>query len=395
MELSDNFWKFIDDNIRVNANSLRLKYGSKNISWVNDAINQIDCRQRAKSKLPSWIKQKYFLFPSTLSFEQSTNEILARFHTSIIPLNSKVLDMTCGLGIDAMTIAKNASSITACEINPTIIECVKHNLNVCGITNMTVENKNSINYLLETNNLFDVIFVDPARRDNNNKRTFAFEDCIPDIISNLDLIAKHTSTLIIKASPMLDITQIARSFKYISDIWILSIKNECKEIVIKIDFKNRPIHNIIHAINFNADGTTMCSDICPIRNNNDINYLFNLPSTINNLWLYEPNSSLMKTFAWDFICKKYPMLKKLHKNTHLFFSDEYYPNFPGRIMKIKEIMSLKELKKINGIKANIIIRNAPFTIEKLKKQYKIQDGGEHFLYLCKYGNSENLIAVYC
>lgn len=393
MELSVDFWKFIEENINAEPNSLRLKYSNKNSEILNFAITQIDCRQRSKSKLASWIKNAHFLFPSTLSFEQSTSELLAEFHASIISDSQTVLDMTCGLGIDAMTIAKKSKYVKAIELNESIVAVATHNAKVCNISNIEFINDDSIRYLKNTSECFDVIFVDPARRDFHNKRTFAFEDCLPDIVSNFDLISQHASQLIIKASPMLDITSILNQVKLVSDIWILSIKNECKEILIKVDFINKPQQYILHPINFTYGRNYIGTDIYSEREKANVNFIGEIATNNEYHWIYEPNSSYMKTFAWDLLCENFPKLEKLNTNTHLFLSTEFYEKFPGRVLKIVELMSLKGLKKLKGEKINIIIRNAPITVESIKKQFKLQDGGNRFLYVCSFGKNNKTIAV--
>lgn len=138
MELSTEFSRFVVENRHSDVGGLRLKYaGKRNMNFdVDFAITQVDCRQRAKNKLFGWIENENFLFPSTLSSEQSTSELIAEFHASLIPKDSTVLDMTCGLGIDSMTFARYGANVKSIEINQSIAEIVSHNIQVCGIKNI-------------------------------------------------------------------------------------------------------------------------------------------------------------------------------------------------------------------------------------------------------------------
>lgn len=397
MELSTEFSRFVLENRHSDVGGLRLKYaGKRNMNFdVDFAITQVDCRQRAKNKLFGWIENENFLFHSTLSSEQSTSELIAEFHASLIPKDSTVLDMTCGLGIDSMTFARYGANVKSIEINQSIAEIVSHNIQVCGIKNIELINADSIDYLNRCNEQFGVIFVDPARRGSHNQRTFAFEDCTPDIIANFELIKRHCRKLIIKASPMLDITQIVRSLKYISDIWIISIKNECKEILIRVDFVNMPERHAIIPINFFSKEEKSEMKFYSDRENKEVSYITELPDDDSDYWLYEPNSSFMKTMAWDFLSDSFSALRKLNQNTHIFISDKLYSDFPGRKLKIKKIISLKELKTHKGLQSNIIIRNAPLSINDIKKQYKISDGGSNYLYICRSGQKNKVIAILC
>lgn len=397
MELSKEFKHFVFSNLQSDVDKLRLKYAGKCVDNfdIDMAITQIDCRQRTKYKLTKWIANENFLFSSTLSAEQSTSEMLAEFHASLVRRGDSILDITCGLGIDSMTFACKGANVTSIEINPNIAEIVNHNIKVCDLPNMQIVNTDSLEFLRENNNKFDIIFVDPARRGTHNQRTFAFEDCSPDIITNFDLIKKHCDTLLIKASPMLDITQITRSLNFISDIWILSIKNECKEVLIKLDFVNKPSRHSIHPINFLSENKISEIKFYSDREILPIYFISSLIEISPKSWLYEPNSSFMKTFAWDILNHKFNELKKLSTNTHLFVSDKYYEDFPGRVLKIDNIIPYKQLKNFKGKKLNIVARNAPLSPTDIKKRYKITDGGEDFLYICRCGNEEKPIALLC
>lgn len=398
MVTNDLFWQFLKDNANEDPNKLRLKYSSsKDLGFdVNFAINQIDCRRRAKNKLPSLVEKKSFLFPTVLSSEQSTSELLAGFHSSFVESEDTVLDMTCGLGVDAMTIANKCKSVDAVEINPEIYDCVSYNVGMLSIDNLCVVNASSIDYLISSVKKWDLIFVDPARRSVENKRVFSFEDCQPNILEHIDLIRAHCNFLLIKVSPMLDITSVVKVLPSVTDIYAVSIKNECKEILVKCDFRNDNNCKVnYHALNFTAS-----SDCSEFEYSNDLNSKDNLPyvqslDEIGQKWLYEPNSSVMKLACWGELFKKYPLLRKLHPNTHIFISDANYVDFPGRRLRINSIYSpkSKELRNLKGEYFNVVTRNYPYSAEIVKKQLKINDGGKRFIYCVKVANEKNVILL--
>ena len=398
MELNESFWSFIEQNIDSNVSKIRLKYYScKDLNFdIDFAITQIDSRQKSKKKLPGFIAYKEFLFPTTLSSEQSTSEILANFHSEIIGKGDSMLDMTCGLGIDVIFASRKYKTVTAIDINPIVTQCLKHNLKLLSIDNVNVINKDSIDYLTNSEVKYDSIFIDPARRSVTNKRTFAFDDCEPNIMQHLDLIKSHCNTLYIKASPMLDISMLIESNLNISDIWILSIKNECKEVFIKCDMTS-DVKNIVkvHAVDFIAYDTKIvfeyewgCEDKCCLD-------FISQADDMCNKWLYEPNSSLMKCACWRELLMKYPNLVKLHPNTHLFVSEVFYDQFPGRVKRILGVYSnkSKELSLLKGQYINIVCRNYGESVANVKKRYKTNDGGNRFLYCCRYSNNKSAILL--
>lgn len=399
MEFCDAFWQFVEDNKDSDISKLRLKYHlSKNLEFdVDFAITQIDSRQRIKHKLSKVLKNNRFIFPSKLSSEQCTSEKLALFHSLQLPKQSTLLDMTCGLGIDAIYSSAQCCKVTAIDINPHIIDCLNYNIKLLGIDNMTVINNSSIDYLSNNDDKFDIIYVDPARRSSDNKRTFALEDCEPNIIEHFNLIKEHCSILYIKVSPMLDLTKIVNSLSNITDLWILSLKNECKEVFIKCSFKESVINNDIdvHAIDFDIGGKInefvykWKSEI-----NTHYDYIDSLDE-IEGKWIYEPNSSIMKCGCWKELLLNYPSLHKFHVNTHLFLSDKCYEDFPGRMKRIVKsfIGRNKELKKMKGEYFNIVNRNYPKNVSQIKKELGVIDGGNQFLYCLRYGKEKSAILI--
>ena len=399
MEFNESFWSFIKQNKDSNVSKIRLKYHScKDLNFdIDFAINQIYSRQKSKKKLSRFVAYERFLFPTTLSSEQSTSEILANFHSCLIEKGVSMLDMTCGLGIDVIFASRRCKIVTAIDINPIVTECLKHNLDILNIDNVDVINKDSIDYLINSNVKYDVIFIDPARRSAANKRTFAFEDCEPNIIQHFDLIKSHCKTLYIKASPMLDISMIISLIKNISDIWILCVKNECKELFIKCDLTRDSRIDVvkIHAVDFiSHDVKTEFEYDWGCTDNYSIEFISQAEDMYNK-WLYEPNSSLMKCACWSELSKQFPDLVKLHPNTHLFVSGKFYEEFPGRVKKIVGVYSnkSKELSLLKGQYINIVCRNYAESVENVKKRYKTNDGGNRFLYCCKYGNQKSVILL--
>ena len=128
--------------------------------------------------------------------------------------------------------------------------------------------------------------------------------------------------------------------------------------------------------NYNMDFVCQAEDMC-------------------NKWLYEPNSCLMKCACWGELLMKFPNLIKIHANTHLFVSEVLYEGFPGRVKKILGVYSnkSKELSLLKGQYINIVCRNYGESVANVKKRFKTNDGGNRFIYCCRYSNNKSAILL--
>lgn len=377
--INEDFFNFVQANRNSDPIKLRLKRHS-GVSFDMDlAITQIECRNKVRKKLPEISGLDGFLFPSVLSTEQCTAEPVARLHAEIVGKTGSVLDMTAGLCIDSFYISKNADRLTALEINDTTAEISRHNMaRLAG--NVEVLHCDSTEYIRNCDRRFDAIFIDPARRADNGMRTFGFTDCKPDLLSLLPDIKAHTPVLYIKASPMLDISQSVKELGYdVSDIWVTSLNNECKELFFKTVFGSNTVNPVIHCINISSNGEQPEFAFTLNDGNAATEY-----ATIPSGYLYEPNASIMKTNSFAAIPEAFPGIKKIAPNSHLFTADNLIDNFPGRMFKISGVHRLKDplLKAaLKGIsQANVSVRNFPVTAEQLKKRLKLRDGGDIYIF---------------
>ena len=390
---NQDYLEFIKKNLNANTNALRLKKFNDVSFDSKFAILQIDCKQRIKKKLPEIFDNYLFLFPSILSTEQCTAETIAKFHASLISSNDSVLDLTAGLCIDAYYISKNAKNVTAIEINEETAIVSKFNMQ--NFTkNVSVINEDCVEYISNCTDKFNIIFIDPARRGENNKRLFGFADCLPNILELIPTLKKISNTLYIKASPMIDISQsILELNNSVSEIWILGLNNECKELLFKVELNSNDnfIPNI-HTINFEKDKTQKLS----LKNTTN-EHLTNFGKPIIGGYLYEPNRCIMKAQIFNALEAEYN-ITPLHSNSHLFISENLIVDFPGRSFIITEIIPFKN-KEIKTIKnkhpqINVSVRNFKLSAEELKKKLKVVDGGETYLFGTT-DNENNAILILC
>lgn len=379
MDNSRQLYEFIEKYRDANVEKLILSLkGKKTDIDIPFAAVQILCRRKAALKLPCFTANPHTLFPTLLSAEQATAEPIAEFHASLIAEGSEVIDMTCGLGIDAFAIAKRAKNVEAFELNPEVAEVARHNAEALKIPNFFVKNADSIEILRNmSEKIADVIFVDPARRKKSTARAYDFSDCQPDIISNLPLIQSHCERLIVKASPMLDIHRTISQLPNSKDIFVVTLEGECKEILIISD-TGYSGETTYHIVDISRSGNRDALVFKPSENEK-YQIQYGSPKTGN--FLFEPSAGYMKLQPWGILSHRYKNLKKLAQNSHIFFTSEKIKDFPGRRFIIEGIYSMHspEIKAMKGDKINIFTRNYPLSPQELKKRLKVKDGGETYI----------------
>lgn len=401
-DLLNKIITFTNKNLNDNPISLKMKFTGKIPHEILDrALIQIDCRHRYSKKFPSLLINREFIFPSRLSAEQATDEKIAHFHSTLIPKGSSVLDLTSGLGVDSMSFSK-ISYVTACELDPLKAEILRHNTKSAGHNNIEILNTDSILFLNDNNISYDVIFGDPARRSTDNRRIYDPSDCLPDIIGASDLLLSRCNKLITKHSPLMDVHSALKIFRNIESIYIISLRGECKEVLVvqsgqlqnsSTIFSSTSPHSISDSVNI------ICIDILTsgqiiefkLKSHDLDNHRYNigfvtLSRLLPELYMYEPNASVMKTGAWGAICNKFPKLMKGDKDTHLFFSTVLYERFPGRILRVTSLPDRRNRMNLKGMRYNVVTRNYPIPAEKLAATLRVLPGDKQFIYGMKVNN---------
>ena len=314
------------------------------------------------------MNQENIIFPPNLNLEQASSQDTADFKKQFFK-GRKFIDLTCGFGIDAYFLSQNFEEITLIEQNTELLDIVKHNWEVLG-RKANFINQKLEDFLKNNKEHFDLIYLDPARRDNHNRKVFLLEDLSPNIIEIQEQLSDISTEILIKLSPLIDIQHLVSSLQNIYKIWIIAVKNEVKEVLVYLNkTENRPEISCINLqssepeFHFNLDDEKHCKSE------------FSIPKK----YIYIPNNSVLKSGAFNLVSEKFG-LKKLHQNTHIYTSEEKIEHFPGRIFETEEINS-KAIKK--GEQFNIITKNFPLKPEEIKKKYKIKDGGNQYLIAVK------------
>ncbi|MCH5217195.1 MAG: RsmD family RNA methyltransferase [Muribaculaceae bacterium] len=206
-----------------------------------------DIRRKAFNKFKGVLNGSEAAIPDGEVVQQASGTLTARFTASLIPANSRVVDLTAGLGVNTLWFSKKASHVTAIELNPHRAEVLEENLRNAGIRNVDVVAANCLEWLSDNTispqdatKAFDIAYVDPSRRSDSGKRVFLFDDCSPSLSAVINLFQGRTSRLLVKASPLLDISSIFKEFPQTTTIYVLESHNEVKELLIDMDLSLDP-----------------------------------------------------------------------------------------------------------------------------------------------------------
>ena len=341
-----------------------------------ELAGQIAAKKKSLFKLPTWYNQNYIYYPSLLSIEQCSSELTAAYKANLI-IGSTLIDLTAGFGVDSFFFAKKAQKVTSCEIDAQLSAISAHNIKILGGNNIECLAVDGIEIIKGKDANFDTIYIDPARRSGSAK-VFKLKDCTPDVTLHLSLFLKKAKRIIIKTAPLLDISAGIAELKNVSEIHIVSVKNECKELIWVID-KDYISETKITCVTLNEITKTFSFGLSALKTKTDI------ATIIPTGYLYEPDVALLKSGAFNLIAVRF-QLQKLHQHSQLYFSDVIKPDFLGRIFEIKSVLTLNELKKEKNLNGNVIVRNFPEKAEHLVKKYKITPSHDDFIIFTQRSN---------
>ena len=358
----------------INLALQQNKYPHLDMKFV---AQQVEGYSMAKDKLPSLALCDDFIYPPKLNREQCSSETTATFKAEEYANGKTVADITGGLGIDSIFMSKVAKSVIYIEQNEKLHNIAKHNFQALSLSNIKSHCGDGIHFLKETDKHFDLIYIDPARRDNYGHKVSAFENCTPNILNNIDLLLSKADLVLIKSSPMIDISMALSQLRNVVSTTILSVRNECKEVLFLCSSKTVTNSTICRCINIKTNG-----EIDELTFSRETENTLTIPySTTIEKYIYDPNVSLLKGGAFKTVSYIYNV-SKLHRNTHLYTSSEMIKNFPGRIFQvIKELrLSAKDItEEVSDGKAHTIVRNYPLSSQELQKKLRLKEGGNLFV----------------
>lgn len=386
--MPDPVTEFIQKHLEDDLQQLLLSAKKYPDIPVAFAADQIAALRKVKTKIPSWFLPE-LRFPPMVSVEQSSSEMTALFKAGLFS-GSRLADLTGGMGIDSFFWAKSFDEVDYVERNPGIAEAAKHNFAALNQNNITIHAENAEQFLDNNSNFYDIIYLDPARRDDRNNRVFQLADCQPDVIQLRAKLLAKSKCVLVKTAPMLDISLAIKQLEKVKKVWVVAASGECKEVLYLLDNEGDiPFSEVqITAVSLPGNQTPFQFKISE-ETTAQIHY--DLPQE----YLYEPDAAVMKTGAFKVFGAQFG-LSKLHPNTHLYTSASLKKDIPGRTFKIHAVVkndhsAVRQI--LPAAKANIAARNFPDSPEQIRKKLKINDGGDWYLFAATLADNSKKIIV--
>lgn len=367
-----------------------------NLPWC---LQQIQGWQLARTKLPLWSQNDDLWFPPHLSMEQCSSQATALYKSQLCSTllgsshdsDAHLVDLTGGYGVDFSYMARGFSQATYVECNPQLCQIAQHNMPLLELSHFTVINavtdSNTIQDILGNSNPSQtIIFMDPARRDSVGRKTVAIQDCTPNVVELQDQLLRHCRFLILKLSPMLDISEALSHLHGVQQVHVISSRGECKELLFVL--ASQPEAEVTyHCVNLETEQEDF---VTPRLSAGQLS----LGTPMLGLFLYEPNASILKAGVQDLLCATYS-IRKLHPNSNLFVGTENIPHFPGRGFVVEQVSDFSK-KGLKGIlpsdhQGNLTIRNFPSTVADLRRKLKLSEGGNLYLFATTLDNGDHAL----
>ncbi len=377
--LNTGVQNFIQKKLNTDIMSVLLKKAPfPNIS-TKELVEQIEAKKKCKKKLPTWYNTSNIYYPNKLNIEQTSSEVTAEYKAKILTKKT-LIDLTGGFGVDSYFFSKYSSQIWHCEKNENLSKIASHNYQVLNVKNIKTVPGNGIDFLKNTSQSFGAIYADPSRRSDIKGKVFLLSDCEPNIPENLDILLKYSDNILIKTAPLLDISAGLKELHFVKEIHVVAVENDVKELLWIIQ-KNFSGETQIKTVNFKKNKKELFEFVL----SEEKNAKTELSNPLE--YLYEPNTAILKSGGFKVVAKKLQLFK-LHKHTHLYTS-KHLIDFTGKTFKIEEVLlyNKKAIKKMGIKKANVISRNFPISVAEIRKNLKISDGGDIYLFFTT--NSEN------
>lgn len=369
----------------VRALALRKAEEGVDIKWC---LQQIEGWQKACEKLPHWAEVDGLWYPPVLSMEQCSSELTARYKADIV---SRLLpecsergcfaDLTGGYGIDFSYMASLFATSVYVERNAELCRIAEHNFSLLKLASSSVVCADSTEFLYQRIAPCNLIYLDPARRDDVGRKTVAIADCTPDVVQLQDRLMEVGRYGMVKLSPMLDISAALSVLRHVSEVHVVSVKGECKELLFVLDklYEGQPVY---YAVNLGlSDQVFTCTH--EEKNRALLRVASEHVASASATCIYEPHASILKAGLQDVLCERYAV-EKLHPMSNLFVSSSPVQDFPGRGFEIVASCGFgkKEFRAmLAGVtKANITVRNFPTSVAELRKKLRLAEGGDVYLF---------------
>ena len=383
---ADYIRRHADDDIR----QLALK-GTKDPDVdLPFALDQIAGRQTARRKVPAWAASDGIIFPPHLSMEQCSSEQTARYKARLAGSGQRMVDLTGGFGVDFSFMAAGYQEPVYVEQQTVLCDIARNNFKLLGLRAEVVCG-DAVDYLQQMPHA-DLVYLDPARRDNQGQRTYGISDCTPDVLAIRHLLLEKADRIVIKLSPMLDWRKAVSDLgaEYVSAVHIVSVQNECKELLVEMRPTPSPSPREGRLVCVN-DATTFETRIALTTQP-----LLPWGGVGGGFFLYEPNASIMKAGCFGAVAEAFGV-SPLASNSHLFVSDRLVTDFPGRAFHIDTVTTMNKRELRTALadirQANIAVRNFPLSVAQLRQRLKLSEGGSTFIFATTLADGSHVLLI--
>ena len=387
--------QFIREHRTDDVRKLALASHPKEID-LQYALTQISGWQAAKSKLPLWADTDGIIYPKHLSLEQCTSQHIAQYKAShvenLIGKNFRMADLTGGFGVDCFYISRSASSTCYNEMSSELCDIALNNYKVLRRPDIAVSCRSAEDFIAQQHNYFDLLYLDPARRGDAGRKLISIKDCQPDVTIMQDSLLSISKHVMIKLSPMLDVSKALTELHNVKCVFIIGLEGECKEITLLLQrgFNAEPT---ITAVDINSNGKPEMTVSSTKSIDNALPLPIVLPEQLQpGTFISEPSAPYMKSALFRTIAYR-TGTALLHPDTHLFWSVKKPENFPGRTFKLEGIIPFdkRSLSTLIKTQANLSVRNFPETAPQLQKSLKLKDGGTRYLIATTLSDSKRVL----
>lgn len=388
--------QFIREHLTADVRTLALSAHPDGVD-MQYALTQISGWQAARSKVPLWAATEDIVYPKHLSLEQCTSQYIAQYKASFIEslLGSgfKMADITGGMGVDCFFISRSASKVYYNEMSAELCDCTRANFKALGRPEIEISCSTAEEFVTSlAPDSLDLIYLDPARRGDAGRKLVSISDCQPDTVALQDDLLRISANVMVKLSPMLDITRALTELKHVSHVFIIGLEGECKEITLLLQrgFEAEPT---ITAVDIKADGTPESAVSSAKSTDNALPLPIANPEQLQpGTYISEPSAPYMKSALFRTIAAR-TGTALLHPDTHLFWSKEKPEKFPGRTFQIQGIIPFdkRSLSTLTKTQANLSVRNFPESAPQLQRRLKLRDGGPRYLIATTLADSRRIL----
>lgn len=346
----------------------------------NVVAEQVDGMNRLKVKVPSWHSVRGLLFPFPVAIQQCSSEEVARWRSSLV-VGDSLVDLTGGLGVDCFFMGQGVASVTYVDADVRAVEAARHNFALLGKTGVDFVCSTAEDYvetLAASGQKVGTLFVDPSRRTSSGGRLFRVADCSPDVSLLADKMLAVADVVLVKLSPLLDVSSLLAQLACVSDVYAVGCAGECKDLVVRMSSQKTVSQPTMHAVYIDGGG-----DEFVFAQDDEKAAVADFATPQPGWHLFEPNPTLMKMGPFRLIGKRFGACA-ISASSHLYVAAADIPSFPGRRFCVDAVYDggRKGRGKLQGdtSRASVAVRGFPMSAEALRKLLRLKDGGDAYVF---------------